>query len=66
MPNVNGCVLATIVRELHPQIKIIFMSAHDFKDIQVKYRELRNYPQLSKPLKIAQLYNLLNVGGNAI
>ena len=66
MPNVSGCVLATIVRELHPQIKIIFMSAYDCKEIQVKYRELRNYPQLSKPFKIAQLYNLLNIGGNTI
>jgi len=63
MPNVSGCVLATIVRELYPQIKIIFMSAYDFKEIQNKYRNLRNYPQLSKPFKISQLYNLLNIEG---
>jgi DNA-binding NtrC family response regulator len=61
MPNVNGFVLATIVRELHPAIKIIFMSDYDFEDVQKKHRELRHYPQLSKPFTIGQLYKLLNV-----
>lgn len=61
MPNVNGFVLATIVRELHPSIKIIFMSDYDFEDVQKKYKELRRYPQLSKPFKLGQLCKLLNV-----
>jgi len=62
MPNVNGFVLATIVRELYPGIKIIFMSDYDFEDVQKKYKELRRYPQISKPFKLGQLYKLLNVG----
>ena len=61
MPNVNGFVLATIVRQLHPSIKIIFMSDYDFGDVQKKYQELRSYPQLSKPFKLVQLYKLLDV-----
>ena len=63
MPNVNGYVLATIVRELHPKIKIIFMSDYDFGDVKNKYKELCQYPQLSKPFELKELYSLLNVEG---
>jgi len=61
MPQVNGFVLATIVRELHPNIKIIFMSDYSFDEVKNKYRQLIKYPQLTKPFKMKQLFKLINL-----
>ena len=62
MPHISGCVLASIVKELYPNTKIIIMSAYDLEELQKQYKDLGEYPYLSKPFKITQLFNLLNTG----
>jgi two-component SAPR family response regulator len=61
MPQVNGFVLATIVRELHPKIDIIFMSDYDYDEVKNQYKDLIQYPQLTKPFKMKQLFKLLKL-----
>lgn len=62
MPDINGFVLATVVKELYPQMKIILMSAYDFKDFEGKFESLDQCPKLSKPFEMVQLLSLLGNG----
>ena len=66
MPHVSGCALAAIVKELYPNIKIIVMSAYDINELKKKYKDLFNYPYLSKPFKISQLFDLLHVKSTTV
>jgi len=59
MPDINGFVLATIIKELYPNINIILMSAYDFKDYNGKYVHLNECPKLSKPFEMVELVKLL-------
>ncbi len=61
MPDINGFILATIVKELHPHIKIIFMSGFDIKNDKMQYKEFLNFPFLSKPFKLLNLIHLLEI-----
>lgn len=60
MPFINGFVLASRVAEANPNIRIVLMSAYDFKDYQDKYGELDNCPKLSKPFQMQELINVLD------
>ncbi|MCD4664748.1 MAG: response regulator [Bacteroidales bacterium] len=62
MPDINGFVLATLIKELYPQIKIILMSAFDFRDFEGKYQEVNSCPKISKPFEMLELLKLLNNG----
>ncbi len=64
MPDINGFVLATIIKELYPNVHIILMSAYDFRDYEGKYNQLDNCPKLSKPFEMVRLLKLLNNGVN--
>ena len=59
MPFINGFVLASRIAEAHPNIRIVLMSAYDFKDYEDNYRELDNCPKLSKPFEMKQLLDVL-------
>lgn len=59
MPFINGFVLASRVAESHPDIRIVLMSAYDFKDYEDKYQELACCPRLSKPFHMEELLNIL-------
>ncbi len=59
MPDLNGFVLATIVKDLYPDIKIIFISARDFRDYAGKYSHLDECPRLEKPIVMAELLKIL-------
>jgi DNA-binding NtrC family response regulator len=62
MPDINGFILATIIKELYPNIHIVLMSAYDFKDYEGKYNQLDKCPRLSKPFQMVKLIKLLNNG----
>lgn len=62
MPDSNGFVLATIIKELYPHINIILMSAYDFLDYESRYEDLNNCPKLSKPFEMIELLSLLTNG----
>jgi len=59
MPFINGFVLASKVAESHPNIRIVLMSAYDFKDYENKYQELNDCPKLSKPFEMSELLSIL-------
>jgi len=61
MPFINGFVLASRVAESHPDIRIVLMSAYDFKDYENedKYKDLSYCPKLSKPFHMEELLNVL-------
>ncbi|HDQ00332.1 MAG TPA: response regulator [bacterium] len=59
MPDTNGFVLATVIQELYPHIKIILMSAYDFKDYEMKYEGVQTCPKLSKPFDMMELRALI-------
>ena len=60
MPYINGFILASKVAESHPQVRIVLMSAYDFKDYEDSYQESNNYPKISKPFEMKELLNVLN------
>lgn len=60
MPTTNGIELAHQVSKFYPHVRIILMSAYDFKDYEKKYKDLSNYPKLSKPFEIMDILTLLN------
>ena len=60
MPFINGFILASKVAENHPDIRIVLMSAYDFKDYEENYEELTNCPKLSKPFNMRDLLDILN------
>ena len=61
MPFINGFVLASRVAESHPGIRIVLMSAYDFKDYENddQYKDLAYCPKLSKPFHMEELLNVL-------
>jgi len=61
MPDVNGFILATIVKELHPDIQIIFMSSYDHGDFWKRYQDLKEFSFVPKPINMTQLLSLLNI-----
>jgi len=62
MPDINGFVLARIIKELYPDIHIILMSAYDFRDYEGKHQQLEKCPKLSKPFEMVKLLKLLGNG----
>jgi DNA-binding NtrC family response regulator len=60
MPYINGCVLAAKVAENHPEVRIVLMSAYDFKDYEEKHGDLNQFPKLSKPFDLKELLNILD------
>ena len=66
MPDINGFVLATVVKEFYPKMKIILMSAYDFKDFEGKFDSLDQCPKLSKPFEMVELLNLLGNGSREV
>jgi len=59
MPDTNGYVLANIIRQLYPDVKIILMSAYDFNEYDQKYQPSQPLPKLAKPFGMAELLSLL-------
>jgi CheY-like chemotaxis protein len=60
MPVINGFVFASKVAEVHPDIRMVFMSAYDFKEYEEKYQNLNHFPRLSKPFELNELLNILD------
>jgi DNA-binding NtrC family response regulator len=60
MPYINGCVLASKVAESHPGIRIVLMSAYDFKEYEQKYQDLEQFPKLSKPFDLKELLRIFD------
>lgn len=60
MPVIDGFVLASKVVENHPNIRIVLMSAYDFREYEDQYRELDNCPKLSKPFEMSELLSILD------
>ena len=59
MPDINGFVLARIIKELYPEMHIILMSAYDICDYAGKHQQLEKCPKLSKPFEMIKLLKLL-------
>ncbi len=59
MPECNGITLANIVHELHPDLKIIFMSSFDFYEVSNHDQNIQNFPFFQKPVDLEKLYNLI-------
>ncbi|NOZ61455.1 MAG: response regulator [Calditrichaeota bacterium] len=62
MPDTNGYVLANIIRQLYPNVKIILMSAYDFNEYDKKYQLSYPLSKLAKPFGMVQLLSLLGNG----
>ena len=60
MPFINGFVLASKVAESHPEVRIVLMSAYDFKEYEEKYQNLNHFPKLSKPFELNELLKIFN------
>jgi len=59
MPDIDGFVLAAKVAESQPNIRIVLMSAYDFKDFQDQHQKLDGVPKISKPFEMEQLVSVL-------
>ena len=62
MPDTNGYVLANLIRQLYPNVKIILMSAYDFCEYDQKFKLEQAWPKLAKPFGMADLLHLLQQG----
>ncbi len=60
MPYIDGFVLASKVAESHPNIRIVLMSAYDFKDYEDRYKDLHECPKISKPFDMRELVTILD------
>ncbi len=59
MPDTNGYVLANIIRQLYPNVKIILMSAYDFNEYDQKYKSPIPLQKLAKPFGMVDLLTIL-------
>lgn len=60
IPDINGFVLASMIKELYPNIKIILMSAYDFRDYEGRHQQMNNCPKLLKPFEMVELLKILS------
>ena len=58
MPDTNGIILANIIRQLYPTVKIILMSAYDFAEYK-KFEPPIPYPKLGKPFRMTKLISMI-------
>ena len=61
MPETNGIELANQVTKFFPYVRIILMSAYDFKDFEEKYTAVSEYPKLFKPFEMGEMTDTLNL-----
>jgi len=59
MPNMDGMELASHIREIQPDTKIMVMSAFDEKELLLKAIELGIFRFLKKPVNITELTDVL-------
>lgn len=55
MPNLNGYDLARVATAMRPEMKVVLLSAFDFKEYDHKYPEFSYLPKLNKPFPIEKL-----------
>jgi len=60
MPKTNGIELAKQVAKFYPYVRIILMSAYDFRDYEKEYKGVSEYPKLSKPFQMKEMTETLN------
>lgn len=58
MPGISGLTLIEVARSLHPNIKIILMTAFDSPELEQQIRTLRVEAYLIKPFPITRLCTL--------
>jgi CheY-like chemotaxis protein len=59
MPNLDGIELASKIKKIKPETKIIVMSAHDDKESLLKFIELGISNFVKKPVNISELTDIL-------
>ena len=60
MPKMNGIELANMASEVDPAMKIVLISAYDFKDYENQFMQYHNYSRLSKPFQMPDLLSELD------
>ena len=60
MPGISGFTLVEVARSLHPDIKVILMTAFGSREVQDEAKSLKVQGYLTKPFPTAQLRDLAN------
>jgi DNA-binding NtrC family response regulator len=60
MPEMNGCVLAERVRQLHPTVPIIFVSGDSGSELAALADAISNHHFLKKPFRTSELSSLVS------
>lgn len=59
MPGINGLVLASAARSLHPTIGIILMTAYGTREVEAEAEQLMVDGYLTKPFQMRRLRDLV-------
>ena len=59
MPGISGFTLVEIARSLHPNIKVILMTAYGSREVQNEVKNLQVEGYLTKPFPTAQLQDMV-------
>jgi two-component system cell cycle sensor histidine kinase/response regulator CckA len=59
MPEMNGCVLAERIRQLHPKVPIIFVSGDSGSELATSVEAVSNHRYLKKPFRTSELSALV-------
>ncbi len=59
LPDTDGFQLADIIKEKHPEVTIIFQTAHNTEEIKTKIKD-KGFHFLEKPLRKEQVLNIVN------
>ena len=60
MPGISGFTLVEVARSLHPDIKVILMTAYGSREVQDEAKSLKVEGYLTKPFPTAHLRDLAN------
>ena len=60
MPHMDGMTLSSHIHQIHPETKVIIMSAFDDKELLMRGIELGIFRFLKKPVNVSQLSKVLN------
>ena len=60
MPEMNGCVLAERIRQLHPKLPIIFVSGDSGSQLAALAEAISNHHYLKKPFRTSELASLVS------
>ncbi len=60
MPGISGFTLVEVARSLHPDIKVILMTAFGSQEVQDEAKSLKVQGYLTKPFPTAQLRDIAN------